>query len=327
MEQNIFHFQERLKTETEKREIKRVATASAIPILVLSAIAYFWPLAYLHITGILGIEQQTATKFVSDPAVSQLVQIVVSGFAFLVPFSLTALIMRKRISYLIPFNAPQKELWLPFFLIGVSFCAFANIATSVAGGVFEQMGFEYNVPQGEDPTGIFGFFLCVLSSAVVPALVEEFACRGILHGILARFGEGFALVVTAALFGAMHGNFVQIPFAFLVGLILGFIRVKTGSIWICVAVHFFNNFTSVIMSFLDFKNNNVESVIYVLYLVISLLLGVVGIEMLKKWNTDFFSFKNPESKATEKQKYKWFFSSALVVIFLAVCLLQSVLIF
>ena len=48
----------------------------------------------------------------------------------------------------------------------------------------------------------------------------------------------------------MHGNFEQMPFAFLVGLALGFIVVKTNSLLLAMAVHATNNFVSVIFDFM-----------------------------------------------------------------------------
>ena len=37
---------------------------------------------------------------------------------------------------------------------------------------------------------------------------------------------------------------VQIPFAFVAGIAIGYVYVATGSIWPGVAIHFINNFTS-----------------------------------------------------------------------------------
>ena len=83
---------------------------------------------------------------------------------------------------------------------------------------FESFGFNYEVSQTESPDGILGFMLTFIAIAVVPPLVEEFACRGLILGSLQKFGNGFAIVCSAILFGLMHGNFRQIPFAFLIGI-------------------------------------------------------------------------------------------------------------
>lgn len=309
---------------SEKQAVKHTARLVAIPMLVLLILMSLWSFPYLWIMKLFGFSELDAIDLVSDPGVMQVIQVVISMTLFTLPFVITAYASGHRISAIIPFNAPQKGLTLPFFLIGLGFCSFANIGTSIAGGIFEALGFDYNVSFGEDPGGIFGLLLSVLATAVVPALAEEFACRGVIHGFLSRFGEGFAVIVTSILFGAMHGNFQQIPFAFLVGLILGYVRVKTGSIWVCVLIHFANNFTSVALSYLQpLVSSTVQSLIYTVYLIVCLTLAIFGITMLKKWNGEFYKFSNAESLCGEKQKYKWFFTSVPIIIFLCICLIEA----
>lgn len=313
---------------SEKHEIKHAARLAAIPMLALLILMSVWSFPYLWIMELIGFSELEAIELVSDPGVMQVIQVIISMTLFTLPFAITAYASGHRISAIIPFNAPQKGITLPFFLIGLGFCSFANIGTSIAGGIFESMGFDYNVSFGEDPEGFFGLLLSILATAVVPALAEEFACRGVIHGFLERFGEGFAVIVTSILFGAMHGNFRQIPFAFLVGLILGYVRIKTGSIWVCVLIHFANNFTSVALTYIEpFVSSAVQSLIYTVYLIICLSLAILGIIMLKKWNGEFYKFRRPESLCTEKQKYKWFFTSIPIIIFLCICFIEALAFF
>ena len=55
------------------------------------------------------------------------------------------------------------------------------------------------------------------------------------------YGKKFAVFATALLFGLFHANIVQSPFAFAVGLVLGYVTVEYGMIW-SVVLHFINNF-------------------------------------------------------------------------------------
>jgi membrane protease YdiL (CAAX protease family) len=84
--------------------------------------------------------------------------------------------------------------------------------------------------------------------AAVPALAEEFAMRGVVMQQLRRHGDRFAIITSAALFAVMHGNLIQAPFAFFLGLALGYFTVITGSIWTAISIHFLNNFFSVLVS-------------------------------------------------------------------------------
>ena len=212
---------------------------------------------------------------------------------------------------------------MPLFFFGAAFCSFANIAISYAGQIFENFGINYDVDYGENPEGFFGFILCLLSTVAVPALAEEFAFRGVIMGILRRFGEGFAVIVSAILFGVIHGNFEQMPFAFLVGLGLGFAAIKSGSIWTAVAIHAYNNFVSLIFTyFLNDISVSLQNIIYTFLLIITLLLGILMLVVLRKDNS-IYKFEKSKTECTEKQKYKWFFTTPTIIIFIIIFIIES----
>ena len=56
-------------------------------------------------------------------------------------------------------------------------------------------------------------------------VVEELLFRGAIQGHLLRKWKKplWAIVVSSLIFGIVHGNWVQAPFAFVVGLALGWI--------------------------------------------------------------------------------------------------------
>ncbi len=84
-------------------------------------------------------------------------------------------------------------------------------------------------------------FLLVVSTAVIPGIVEEIMFRGIILTNLIPYGRGTAIVCSALLFGLMHMNPSQFFYTTLMGIVLGYIYVRTRSIWICVLIHFTNN--------------------------------------------------------------------------------------
>jgi uncharacterized protein len=81
-------------------------------------------------------------------------------------------------------------------------------------------------------------FLLVL----VAPLTEELLFRGmILRGLLARYGPGVAVVLTALLFALIHLNPWQILPAFFLGVVFGWFYLRTGSVLLCVIAHAINN--------------------------------------------------------------------------------------
>ena len=91
-------------------------------------------------------------------------------------------------------------------------------------------------------------FWGILSVAVVGPVVEELVFReGILGHMLRKGVEPWtAMIVSAILFGAIHMNPAQIPFAAIMGLLLAIIYYKTGNIVITSLIHIFNKSLAVV---------------------------------------------------------------------------------
>lgn len=89
----------------------------------------------------------------------------------------------------------------------------------------------------------------VLLLALVPAICEELAFRGfIFSGLIRGGGRMRAVVVTAVMFGASHGLLQQSIAATVMGLMLGWVALRTGSVLPCLLIHFTNNALSVTLS-------------------------------------------------------------------------------
>lgn len=71
-------------------------------------------------------------------------------------------------------------------------------------------------------------------------IAEEIFCRGMVLRPLEKYGKRFAILVSAFFFGLLHGNIVQTPFAFVVGLVLGYVTVEYNILWAMV-LHMINN--------------------------------------------------------------------------------------
>ena len=96
------------------------------------------------------------------------------------------------------------------------------------------------------PPGFEDLFRQLLAGGVIPVLllvveaplVEELFFRGLLfRGLLARLGVRQAIVLQAILFAALHLNPWQFAPAFFIGLFLGWLFLKTGSLGACILFH------------------------------------------------------------------------------------------
>ena len=79
--------------------------------------------------------------------------------------------------------------------------------------------------------------------AILAPLAEEIVFRGAIAGRLAQVTKSrwTAVIVSALLFALVHGNPVQMPHAFVIGVFLGWLFLRTGSIIPGVVFHWMNN--------------------------------------------------------------------------------------
>ena len=94
-----------------------------------------------------------------------------------------------------------------------------------------------------------GTWAIVFVFAVAPAITEELAFRGfILSGMQSLRSDWKAILLTSLLFGVAHSVLQQSIITFFVGMLLGFLAVRTGSLLPCILYHATHNALSVLLS-------------------------------------------------------------------------------
>ena len=121
-----------------------------------------------------------------------------------------------------------------------AFCAFAAV------GLFVVLQLALALLPEAWMTDYSEYMDVLLSDGLLPAvsivlmgpLAEELMFRGVIQTRLARAMPAWiAVVLQAVLFGVTHGTPIQMAYAFLIGLALGFLRSRTGSILPGFAAH------------------------------------------------------------------------------------------
>ena len=130
----------------------------------------------------------------------------------------------------------------------MALCVLANYLVNIAMSFLLAFGIQPTT--GGTPEvypGIGYLVINLVSTALLPALVEELVFRGYLMGALRPFGDRQAIVMSALLFGLLHGNMTQVPFAFMLGLVFGYLTAKTNNLLIPIVIHFLNNAMAVLL--------------------------------------------------------------------------------
>lgn len=120
--------------------------------------------------------------------------------------------------------------------------------------------------------------------AIIPAIGEELFFRGVLQPLIIKSSKSIHLgiFITAVVFSLFHMDFYGfIPRLFL-GILLGYLYLKTENIWISAAAHFANNALAVILIYFnspeeilnqDIANNSINY--YYLILLTTASIGLI----------------------------------------------------
>lgn len=133
------------------------------------------------------------------------------------------------------------------------------------------------------------FWSSFLVTAIFAPIFEEWLCRGmVLRGLLTKLKPGWAIVISALFFALIHMNPWQALNAFIIGVIMGFIYYKTGSLWLTMLMHFVNNGFAVIMTQFsqleesDYWIETMDKPLYVGLYVAGVALLIWGLWMFKR---------------------------------------------
>ena len=126
--------------------------------------------------------------------------------------------------------------------------------------------------------------------ALIPAIGEELLFRGLIQQLLKGMFNNIHLAVlfSAIFFSSMHLQFYGFLPRMILGMVLGYLFVWSGSLWLPVAAHFVNNAATILFSYfaqyLSFNQDTVgieksQSVILIASVVLCWLM-MWGIEFL-----------------------------------------------
>lgn len=181
---------------------------------------------------------------------------------------------------------------------GIRKTKFINVFGSVAAGLFAYLAVENLMSIIRIPEDIMqeyiehvqwlsdsNIWLMALVSVVAAPVVEELVFRGVLMKALQKAITPIgAVLVTSVLFTFAHGDIVQGMYSFAIGILLGYVKIKSGSLWNCIAMHFAFNMANVIVAATEFPVYVIPVWIVLILLVSALYLAGKRKNKHKKYN-------------------------------------------
>ena len=246
---------------------------------------------------------------------------LISMLVFFAAGLVYCLIRKLSFRDIFPFEKIKPSFLFQLCTIGISFSLMSNYVVSMLDNTFSLFGIENKggtIDAGSEPN----ILLYVLMVAIMPALVEEFAFRGVIMGVLKPYSPALAILVSSGLFALMHGNFVQMPFTFCCGIVFAYMDIKTNSLLPSIIVHFLNNGLSVLSDILTSYHIIDDQGANTMYGVIFFVTGILSLIFLKriisKDGNKVFTLEQGGTVLTYKEKVKTVTTSPTIIIFAAI---------
>ena len=205
-----------------------------------------------------------------------------------------AFVHKRRINFV---TASKLNVRPNAWMLAISICmGFALLwFSSPAMDLFERglsaIGCDIKSDLGFELNSAGTIIFAILCLGILPAFVEEFIFRGVILQGLRKYGNWFAIIMSALLFMLIHGNIQQTIYQFAFGVLAGYLVIKTGSLWVSIIIHTINNTFIIALNSIQ-TCMGIESVatkidvFYVvqaiLYLALLALVVYFGIKLLNK---------------------------------------------
>ena len=200
---------------------------------------------------------------------------LIYGFMYLASFMVSALILGAMCGKDIVKKPLERKI-----PVNSAVYIFAGIALMTAMAYINSFLFPFfnetqEVTESIRQSDNYTFILYFIVIAIVPAICEEFLFRGAIMHSLLKFGKVPAILISGVLFGLMHSNFSQFFYTTIGGIFLGWVACETGSIYCGMLIHFAQNFTSVMQSYIADRFR--EPQMSIVYYIMECLIFAVGI--------------------------------------------------
>lgn len=270
-------YQKQKEKKNDKKLLKTMCNWFGLSIVSFTVLATIFGVIIGLLSGVISKIKLLYT----DDNMSMAYQIIASVLFIFIPFAIAYVVLKKKkIAGILPMGTTyNKKAAISLTMLCIPLMLFSTFAINFVSTIIQNI-FGITFTTGvEDPAiiGVDGFLIATLSTAVLPAVLEELIIRGIVMQPLRRFGDKFAIVASALIFGIMHGNMVQIPYTVVAGLFLGYLVIATGSLWPSIILHFINNFYSVVLlAVYDNFGDTAGAVASVLFIGLFIVSGIVG---------------------------------------------------
>ncbi len=180
------------------------------------------------------------------PSAMALATVVINVASFAIVMLVGLAIAKCPLREALPLSAFRWTVLLAMVLAVEGIGIIASESDNVLRSILPMPDFIAQMVRDLYRGGIASF----LALVIVAPFTEESLFRGlILRGFLARYGAVKAVLGSAALFALVHVNPYQFSSAFLLGVFMAWLFVRTRSLWPCIIAHGLFNLHAIVLPF------------------------------------------------------------------------------
>ena len=163
---------------------------------------------------------------------------------YLIAFPIFVLVMKlandscHKVTANISVNQYLRAIFICFPVLNVLALMSNKLASILSGGESENA--LVSVIESKN-------IAAVIMIAVLAPIFEELICRKIIIDRTRRYGEFTSIMLSSFVFGMFHCNIYQIFYAFALGIILGYVYMRTGNVILTIIMHMIINSSSSIL--------------------------------------------------------------------------------
>lgn len=273
----------RAPEDPRKKGASRALNRMCLLVLGQSAASFVWQMVLLAVLMLLGL------NVYGDAVLYQWLTGALVPLSTALPFLLYLAARREDPGQYLKFEKIGLFSGALCVLGGLAICLLGNYPAFFLQDILKNFGYEpvnsTSLFENSWPSFLVEFFV----TAIVVPVMEEFAFRGVLLSSLRRFGVGFSIVASALVFGMAHLDVSSVLFAFIAGLVFGFLYARTNNLWLTIWIHGLNNGLAVITNHSDFLFG--EEMAYVAesaLMLVPIAIGVLALLILLVFRRDIF---------------------------------------
>ena len=213
---------------------------------------------------------------------------------YILPFPILLFLMKKLDSENIEKASLSIRTFLLYFCISYTLMIIGNLIglaiTAIIGNAIQSdiVNPIHNLINSTD------IILNLIIISIIAPIFEEIIFRKLLIDRTIKYGARISIILSATMFGLMHGNLNQFFYTFLLGGFFAYVYIKTGKIIYTILLHISLNIIGSVLSLIVVESVNAVTqgtytvfdagiiLGFVIFLIIALLIGLYGLINFRK---------------------------------------------